>query len=106
MAMLTDLLTCAELLARDNAEDEPNIREILLFPDEEGEEIRLVEIDPTAMPSQDCVVPFYFEPDSQSEIPFRLAIALILPEEKYRLKLPEGWGTWEQGKTMWPRGKE
>jgi len=103
MAMLADLMTCAELLARDNAEDEPNIREILLFPDEEGEEIRLVEIDPTAMPSQDRVVPFYWEPDSQSEFPFRSAIALILPEERNKLKLPDGWGTWEQGRKIWPR---
>jgi hypothetical protein len=32
-----------------------------------------------------------------------LAVALILPEQKGRLHLPEGWGTWDEAETIWAR---
>ena len=91
-------------LAQWNAKAEPNIREILLFPDKRGEEIRLVEVDPTALPSDEGrLVPFYFAPDPVNEIPLWSAIALILPREKGKLRLPKGWGKWDQAEIIWQR---
>ena len=92
----------ARRLAKWHAEAEPNIREILLFPDEKGDEVRLVEIDPTAMPKKDALNPFYFAPEPP-DTPMWLALALIVPEEKGKLQLPEGWGTWDNAETIWAR---
>lgn len=96
-----DIRTAAHKLAEANIEVASEIQEIYLFPDKE--EIRLVEIDPTTLPSEK-ILPFYFRADPEDEIPFRSAIALILPEEKGRISPPSGWGSWESAIKIWPKG--
>ena len=100
-----DVKAVALRLAKWHAEAEPHITEILLFPDEKAEEVRLIEIDPTAMPKENRIAPFYFAPEPP-EVPMWLALALILPEEKGRLQLPEGWGPWDNGETIWVRNEK
>jgi hypothetical protein len=92
----------ARRLAEWHAEAEPNIIEIILFSDKRGEEIRLVELDTSAMPKEERIAPFYFAPEPP-DAPMWLAVALILPEQKGRLHLPEGWGTWDEAETIWVR---
>jgi len=96
-------LGAASLLARENARSEQEIAEILLFPDPDEREIRLVEIDPNSLPAgeDNSVVPFYFAPDPP-DVPFWMAIALILPDEKGKLRLPDGWGGWEDAVSLYP----
>jgi hypothetical protein len=96
-----DIRAAAQKLAEANIEAASEIQEIYLFPDEE--EIRLVEIDPTTLPGKE-ITPFYFAPDPADGIPFRSAIALIRPEEKERLSLPSGWGSWKSAVKIWPKG--
>lgn len=102
MAVKAEIKTVARRLAQWHAEAEPHITEILLFPDEKGEEVRLVEIDPTAIPKEDALSPFYFAPEPP-DTPMWLALALIVPEDKGKLQLPEGWGTWDEAETIWAR---
>ncbi|MCX7015035.1 MAG: hypothetical protein NTW86_21190 [Candidatus Sumerlaeota bacterium] len=99
--MKKDLMEAAVRLAEHSAEGEPNMKEILLFPSEN--EIRLVEVDELAMPNGGRAIPFHFGADVEGRIPYRSAIALILPEEKAKIALPEGWGTWEDAVRIWPR---
>ena len=68
----------AEQLAKSNADAEPSVERIYLFPDEE--EIRLVEID-TDFGSSEKVQPYYFGPQPIYGQPYPMAIALILPEQ-------------------------
>jgi hypothetical protein len=94
----------ARLLARENAESESAIEEILLFRDPQEQEIRLVELDSTSLPADESrsVIPFYFAPDPP-KVPYWMAIALILPDEKGQLRLPERWGEWKDAKTVFKR---
>lgn len=99
-----DFLDAARRLAKASAAAEPNIKAIYLFPKpKEGNEIRLIEIDPTTMPSE-TVTPYYFAADLVGGIPFPSAIALIRPDER-KLSPPEGWGTWKEAKLIWPESK-
>lgn len=86
-------------LAQFNAESEPAITKIYLFPNEN--QIRLVAVDPTTLPSTE-VAPFYFAAAPNEGIPYRSAIALIRPEEEGRLPTPEGWN-WNEAETIWSR---
>ncbi len=96
-----DIQTAAQRLAEANVAAAPEIQEIYLFPDKE--EIRLIEIDSTTLPGEK-ITPFYFNLDPAEGIPFRSAIAAILPAEKQRLSPPPGWGSWESAIRIWPRG--
>jgi hypothetical protein len=87
-------------LARSNAEAEPRITRVYLFPSDE--EIRLVEVDESTTPSGEEISPFYFSADPQEGIPFPSGIALILPDEVDRAKPPEGWCDWNRAKVIWP----
>lgn len=92
----------AVILARMHTVSAPEIKEIYLFPSPPGkEEIRLVELDPTTSPSKE-MVPYYFNPDPANGIRYVSAIVLIRPEEKKRLKLPTGWGSWVDAEKIWP----
>lgn len=94
------ILEEAERLAEVNVEAEPNIEAIYLFPSDT--EIRLVELDPTALPGED-VTPYYFNPEPASNIHHPFAIALILPQE-FRVALPPAeWGNWDAAVKIWPR---
>ena len=100
--MMSDQETIRKLatkLARENVRAEPSIKEVYWLPAED--EIRLIEVDEQTVPmpeNSDCVEPFYFKP--VSGIPVRCAIAIIRPEERKKLKLPEGWGKWDDAEKI------
>ncbi len=96
-----EIRIAAQKLAEANAASASETQEIYLFPD--SEEIRLIETDPTTLPSEK-IIPFYFSADPAEGIPFRSAIALILPDEKGQLSPPAGWGSWETAIRIWPKG--
>jgi len=95
-----EIFKAAKELAKNNADSEPNIEEIYLFPSDE--KILLIEIDPSAMPSGDVIAPFYFPPDPDNNIPFFTGIALIPPEDKKKFNPPPKWGRWEDAILIWP----
>ncbi len=88
----------ARRLAEANVEAEPALHAVYLFPSER--EIRLIELDPNALPSE-RITPFYFGPDPHGGIAFPSAIVLLRPEEIH-LTPPEGWGTWDDAVLLWP----
>ncbi len=101
---MPDLATIRKLateLARENVETEPSIKEVYWIPAED--EIRLIELDEQTVPmpeGSDRVEPFYFRSDPQGGIPVPCAIAIIRPEERETLKLPEGWGKWNDAEKI------
>lgn len=97
--ILPEILDEGKRIASANTEFESSISEVLLFPSES--EIRIIEIDTVAAPSG-CITPFYFKPSPQMRIAHPSGIALIAPEEKGKLKLPEGWGSWDDAVKIWP----
>ena len=103
MATLTQaagLRTEALELARKNLQSEPSLEAIYWFPHET--ELRLVEAYDDVPPTLDGVArAFYWRgtgTDAGKEI--WTAIALMQPEEIGRLKLPEGWGGWEDAERI------
>ena len=89
----------AESLAKANREADPDIGDIYWFPADD--EIRLVEVVRTPVPtSGDELEPFYFAPVPADGIDLRSAVALINLEEAGKLKLPTGWGTWNNAKKL------
>jgi len=99
----TTISEVANNLAKIHVDNEPGlISEVWLFPDQNNQEVRLIELDKTAMPHDNPIVAFGFPPFSESKIPFRVALAVIRPEEKDRLDPPVGWGKWNQAKKVWP----
>ena len=100
--IVDDMRAAAQRLAELNAASEPAIREIYLFPAEN--EIRLVEVDETALPRGDeQIAAYHFGPDPHGEIKYPSAIALVRPEDQERLWPPEGWGSWEGAEVIWRR---
>lgn len=93
------LLQAAGRLARNNAESDPAVEEIYLFPS--PDQIRLIELDPNVAPSGQ-IEPFYFGADPASGLDFASAIALIRPEERGTLSPPAGWGDWDEAELIWP----
>src|SRR5689334_11102138 len=93
----------ARKLAEMNAENEPAISEIYLFPNEN--EIRLVSVDASAPFNDEQITPYFFPPDPQNGIHFPCALALIQPEEKGLVGLPESWGTWANAVMIYQRLK-
>lgn len=96
-----DIGAVAQRLWRDGIAAEPNIQAVYLFPSDT--EIRLVYLDPTAIPSQGekTVTPFYFGPNAANGMAYPSAIALIRPDEKDTLRPPRGWGDWSQAQLVW-----
>ena len=100
MALQPTLMDAARDLARANAESEPQIQRIYLFP--HSDQIRLVAVDPTTLPSE-RISPYYFDPDPVGGVPYSCAIALITPDEEMkRIPTPPGWGDWDEAKPIWP----
>jgi hypothetical protein len=91
---MANIREIAEKLAESNLESDPHIKRIYLFPSKK--EIRLVEVDETAVPSGDDSVlrPFYFGASPSQGIEYKSAIALIRPEDERQIGLPPGWGDW------------
>ena len=90
----------ARKMAAANIEAAPETEAIYFFPAED--EIRLIETDPTTLPSRE-IVPYYFGAAPSSGIPFRSSVALILPNEAFRLAPPQEWGTWKDAVQLWPQ---
>jgi hypothetical protein len=95
------IVVAARKMAAMSVESEPAITEIHLFP--HPEELRLVELDPTAVPTGERITPFYFPPAPEDGIPFPAGVALILPEEKGRAALPPQWGAWSDAKMIYQK---
>ena len=84
----------AHKLACANKQAEPYIKKIYWFPS--NEEIRLVEVEETTMPTlSGAVEPFFFEPSPKDGLTVPSGIAIILDKEFGTLNLPQGWGTWK-----------
>ncbi len=100
--MNAEIMNAAMRLARENKEAEPAIIRIYISPAED--EIRLIEIDPSTIKSDDeHLLPFFFAPDLEGGIPYRSAIALIREEEFKKLRLPQEWASWDEVKQIWPQ---
>jgi hypothetical protein len=99
--MNSEIQSVAKRLVARHAKAEPSLREALLFPADD--EIRLVEVDRDALPSEGTVTPYGFGADVVDGIPYKMWIALILPEDKNKATLPEGWGTWRDAMSIWKK---
>jgi len=72
---------------------EPSVETIIWFKDEEGKEIRLLELN-TESTSENLILPFYHKPTA--EYPMPAIVADITPEEWEKVRqseipLPSGW---------------
>lgn len=90
----------AERLVAGNVQTSPDLEAIYWFP--AGDIIRLVMLDPVALPSEE-MAPFFFGPYPQGGIPYPYAVVLIRPEEKPLLSPPPDWGSWLDAVQLWPR---
>lgn len=93
--MSDEMRATAKVLADAARESEPAIEKILFFPS--SEDVRLIYVDPTAYstPEEEVIAPFYFGPNARRGVPCSSAVAMIRPEEEGKLRLPQGWGAWE-----------
>lgn len=88
----------AQDLARSSREAEPNITDVLWFPDPEV--VRLVGVDREAPPSMDGKVhPFRFRSSPQDGLPAVSDVAIVSPEEVGHAELPDGW-SWDEAKRL------
>lgn len=99
--MNDDMRATAKMLGYMAQEAEPAMIKTLLFPS--ASEIRLLYVDSTARPTleEETIAPFYFSPSTHNGIHYPSAISLIRPEEEGKLRLPVGWGTWDEAETLW-----
>jgi hypothetical protein len=89
----------AQLLAEEASRMDPNIIKFYWFPAEN--EVRLVEVATDMQRSlDDEVQPFYFPASPQDNMPALSGVAIIRDGEDYKLKLPNGWGTWDQAELL------
>jgi len=93
----TDTVTedFVESLSKLHFEADEGVEQIVWFRSREGKEIRLIEVNRTALPS-DSIQVFRFAPSD--EVPFPMFIADVRPSEWERVQsgdisLPEGWNT-------------
>jgi hypothetical protein len=82
----------ARRLARMHAELDPSIEEIYWFPNESR--LLLVELDPMTIRSFEFQ-PIYLNADVEAGIDFPSGVAVIRPEERRTLPIPEDWGSWD-----------
>ena len=99
VTMKENIRQVAQRLAIENVLAEPAITRIYLFPSRE--EIRLVEVD-TTMPSQNTVDPYYFGAQPLQNLPYRMAIALVNPNDENHATLPANWGQWQDAEVIYP----
>jgi hypothetical protein len=86
-------------LAKTNKEGDPDLKKFYWFPDDK--EIRLVETEDNFMvPASGIVVPFYFPPSPEDDLPLPSGVAIIRSEEYRRSSLPENWGSWENAQEL------
>ena len=83
----------AKYLASQNIQADPEIRKIYWFPDDK--EIHLIELEDSTVPAlSGHVEPFYFSPSPEDNLTSPSGIAIIQTKEFGNLKLPKGWGSW------------
>lgn len=87
----------AQYLANESRKADPGIIKILWFPHDT--EVRLIEIE-EAIPLSNIeeIEPVYFEPSSL--VPAPSGTAMIRSEEINKLKLPDGWGSWDDAQEL------
>ncbi|MFH0826123.1 MAG: hypothetical protein V2B18_25510 [Pseudomonadota bacterium] len=91
------ILEEARKLAEEAKASDSSISTIYWFPHDE--EVHLIMIDENLVPSgEERVQPFYF--DSTVTDPVPSGIAVIGPAEYQRLRLPRGWGSWDDGQQI------
>lgn len=97
MPGLDEMREIARKMARANRAADPGIKKVLWFPDEN--ELRLVEIGEDAFSNEE-VTPYHFGPVPAEGIPVPSGIAMVRPEEEGKIRLPEDWGDWNDGKEL------
>lgn len=55
--------------------------------------IEMTELVPVSMDEE--IYPFYFAPSPEHDLSMPSAMIMIRPDEFGKLKLPPGWGTWD-----------
>lgn len=84
----------AEVLATENRKADPCIERVFWF--RHTDEIRLVETTAEVPQSDDSEVhPYYFPPSPEGDLTAPSAVALIRPDEVGHVRLPDGWGGWD-----------
>lgn len=84
----------ARKLAQHNKKVEPGIEKIYWFPSRK--EIRLVELEENMIPAlSGRLEPCYFRASPQDGFTFPFVLAIIRTKEFGELKLPRGWGKWD-----------
>ncbi|MBI5154938.1 hypothetical protein HZA57_06850 [Candidatus Poribacteria bacterium] len=98
----SELRAAAGKLALANVRAEPNISEVYMAPSED--QILLMEVDQTAIPNEEgCAIPLHFPPEPEDGLPVPSGVIMVTPEEgERRIRLPEGWGNWDQLIPIWP----
>jgi hypothetical protein len=91
----------AHVLALANAEEEATILRTLWFPNDR--EFRLIHVDPTTLPSDGVLRTFFFAADPGEGINYPSRVAFALPDEVRQLRLPDGWGSWEEAVVVYER---
>lgn len=94
-----DIERQARFLAEEGRKAEPGMQAVYWFPDDS--EVRLVELVaniPLTLSGE--VEPFYFRKSLEDKMPAPSALAMIRPDELGKLKLPEGWGTWDNAREL------
>ena len=102
--IITDYDEACAHVAQTHGAGDSNVEEIYLFPDESHQEIRLVEVDPSTLAHGDEMTVFRFGRGSMIGVPYRLALAVIRPNEhQSSISPPEEWGTWNRAKLIWSK---
>ena len=97
---LEEIKKQAEIIAQENAKENPNIKDVYWFPDEN--EIHIVEVEQgTTAALSGVVEPFYFDPSPKDGLTAASGIAIIRPDEYGALQLPEGWADWSHATKIW-----
>ena len=86
-------------LARAHCAADPSIVAVYWFPDDKV--VRIVDVDAT-IPKTTAKTMFHFHyaPDPDAGLPHPSDVGLIKPGEIRTLKLPKGWGTWQDARKL------
>ena len=70
-----------------------------VFPDPEGETIRVVHVDRKAFP-EEAVIPIHFSPDPKYRLFHPMLIAIVDANGPEHLPPPDGWGSWSDARVI------
>ncbi|MCX7046591.1 MAG: hypothetical protein NTX50_14035 [Candidatus Sumerlaeota bacterium] len=103
ISMASEYWHAAEQLASMHAKSTPSVKEILFFPDKEERVIRFLEVKTDTLGNRDRIRPLYLAALPRSKFQYDCELALILPKEKRRLAVPDGWGNWDNAIRIYQR---